>query len=124
MMSNTEDDGEYIDDDYLYPSDFEDDMSEWVEVKELFQNVHEDGDANIDTSTIQEKYFQSSDLESDYDENDGGEEILDVWEDFKIGGEQSIDIGAPDLLRSFLHYCLKMFILRHFQSMSTSPLIP
>ena len=46
-----------------------------MEVRDFLQNVHEGGDANIDTSTIQETYFQSSNLESDYDDNDGCEEI-------------------------------------------------
>lgn len=49
---------------------------EWIGGGEDFlQNVHEGSDANIDTSTIQETYFQSSNLESDYDDNDGCEEI-------------------------------------------------
>ena len=36
------------------------------------------------------------DLESDYDENEGGNEILDAWEYFKIIGEKYIEIETPN----------------------------
>lgn len=78
-------------------------MNELMKVEDFFQNVHEGSDANIDTSTIQETYFQSLDLESNYDENDGGEEILDTWEDLEIGGEVRIDIEAPNSTLNFFH---------------------
>lgn len=50
-----------------------------MEVVKKIQNIYEGGDASINTSTIQKKYFHSSDLESDYDENDGVDGILHAW---------------------------------------------
>ena len=56
VISNIKDDGEFFDDNYFYPSDFDDDISGLGVVEEFLQNVYEVGSASIGTSTFQETY--------------------------------------------------------------------
>ena len=83
-----EDDGEYMEDDNFYPSDFEDDLSEMVGVEEFLQGAH------TRSLGLQETRFLSSNGESDSDEEDVDEEILEPWEDL-LGGGVEINIGNP-----------------------------
>lgn len=71
-------------------------------------------DISIETLTIQETYFQSSDLEFDYDENDGGENIFDFWEDLEVIGQKHIDIGTLNSIHESYSLFLKIFLLKHF----------
>jgi hypothetical protein len=86
-----EDDGDHMEDDNFYPSDFEDDINELVGVEEFLQGVCE----NVESSTFQEAYFLSSNGESDMDEEEGVEEILEPWEDLLVEGDSDINIGTP-----------------------------
>ena len=81
-----EDDGDHMEDDNFYPSDFEDDLNELVGVEEFLQGVHERSNTDIESSTFQETYFLSSNGESDMDEEEGVEEILEPWEDLLVEG--------------------------------------
>jgi len=48
MASMMKDDGDHMEDDNLYPSDFEDDLNELVRVEEFLQGMYE----NIKSSTF------------------------------------------------------------------------
>lgn len=54
-----EEDGDYLEDDNFYPSDFEDNLSEMVGVEEFLQGVH------IENLGFQETHFLSSNGESE-----------------------------------------------------------
>jgi hypothetical protein len=84
-----EEDGDYMEDDNFYPSDFEDDLSEMVGVEEFLQGVH------IGNLGFQETHFLSSNGESDSDEEDVGEEILEPWEEVLEEGVEHVNIGGP-----------------------------
>lgn len=65
-------------------------------MEKFLQIVNEGGDTSIGISTFQETYCQSLDLKLDYDENDGGDKILDTWKNLKVIGEHHIDIGVSN----------------------------
>jgi hypothetical protein len=90
-----EDDRDHTKDDNFYLSDFDDDLNELVGVEEFFQGVHERSNTNIQSSTFQEIYFLSSNAESDMDEEEEIEEILEPWEDLLVEGVEHINIGTP-----------------------------
>lgn len=96
-----EDDGDYMEDDNFYPSDFEDDASELVGVKEFLQGVHEGGVTSVEDSTFQETYFLSSNGDSDFEEEDGGDEILEPWENLIVNGVEHINVGTPSHSHDF-----------------------
>ena len=72
-----EGDGDNTKDDNFYPSDFDDDLNELVGVEEFLQGVHEKSNTSARSSTFQETYFLSSNGESDMDEEEDLEEILE-----------------------------------------------
>ncbi|KAG0572651.1 hypothetical protein KC19_VG113700 [Ceratodon purpureus] len=82
-----EEDGDYMEDDNFYPSDFEDDVSEMVGVEEFLQGV------DIGNLGFQETHFLSSNGESDEDEEDVGEEIIEPWEEVLEEGVEHVNIG-------------------------------
>ncbi|KAG0571690.1 hypothetical protein KC19_VG034300 [Ceratodon purpureus] len=82
-----EEDGDYIEDDNFCPSDFEDDVSEMVGVEEFLQGV------DIGNLGFQETHFLSSNGESDEDEEDVGEEIMEPWEEVLEEGVEHVNIG-------------------------------
>jgi hypothetical protein len=90
-----EDDGDYMEDDNFYPSDYEDDLNELVKVEEFLQGVHERSNTNIRSSIFQETYFLSSNGEMNMDEEEGVEEILESWEDLLMEGVEHINIETP-----------------------------
>lgn len=65
-------------------------------MEKFLQIVNEGGDTNIEISTFQKTYCQSSDLKSDYVENYGSDKILDAWNNLEVIGEEHIDIEAPN----------------------------
>ncbi|KAG0602172.1 hypothetical protein M758_11G164700, partial [Ceratodon purpureus] len=83
-----EEDGDYVEDDNFYPSDFEDDLSEMVGVEEFLQGVH------IGDLGFQEIHFLSSSGKSNEDEV-VGEDILEPWEDVLEEGMKHVNIGGP-----------------------------
>ena len=64
-----------MEDDNFYPSDFEDDLSEMVGVEEFLQGL------GFGDLGFQETHFLSSNGESDEEQEDDGEEILEPWEE-------------------------------------------
>src|SRR5579875_2246792 len=96
-----EDDDDYMADDNFYPSDFEDDASELVGVEEFLQEVHENGLSSVKDLSFQETYFLSSNGDSDVDEEDGGDLILEPWEDLMVNGVENINIGTPTHSQDF-----------------------
>ena len=90
-----EDDRDHMKHDNFYPSDFDDELNDLVGVEEFLQGVHEKSNTNIGSSTFQETYFLSSNGESDMDEEEDLEEILEPWEDLSVEDIEHMNIGTP-----------------------------
>ena len=72
-----EDNGDHMKDDNFYPFDLNDDLNKLVGVEEFLRGVHERSNTNIGSSTFHKTYFVSSNGESNIDEEEGIEEILE-----------------------------------------------
>ena len=79
-------------DDNFYPSDFDDDLNELVGVDEFLQGVHKRSNTHIVSSTFQETYFLSSNEESDMNEDEIVEDILEPWENLLVEGVEHMEI--------------------------------
>ena len=122
-ISNTEDDGELINHDYFYPSDFENNMSELVEVKIFFKMFMK---AVMQILTLQQS---KKHIFNHWIWNRIMMTMMDVkkyrifGKIWKLEVKSVLILKHPILLQSFLHNYLRIFILKHFQNIFTSPLI-
>jgi hypothetical protein len=68
-----EEDSKFLDDDYFYLLDFEEELEHAIEMEEILEGPIGSTSGFASTSTFDETYFNISDYESEYKGNEGSD---------------------------------------------------